>query len=208
MPDDSKKRSSVMQPIIDKVAATEFEPVEGVTADALDVVETKSLARQVLLKAYSANKAAKELAAEAAEKLARGLSQASRLFPNLAEDIAAQVPRATVRITPTVTPTITPASRFLKLLKKLPPVQALTMSYEAAALMSSKEQREKAWEQTQAMGERGYSSDDVGQSLQNALKNGAQGYLDPVGTIYGAGRGLKELFADDSKALKARLRKK
>lgn len=190
MPDDSKKRSSVMQPIIDKVAATEFEPVEGVTADALDVVETKSLARQVLLKAYSANKAAKELAAEAAEKL------------------AAQVPRATVRITPTVTPTITPASRFLKLLKKLPPVQALTMSYEAAALMSSKEQREKAWEQTQAMGERGYSSDDVGQSLQNALKNGAQGYLDPIGTIYGAGRGLKELFADDSKALKARLREK
>ena len=207
MPDDSKKRSSVMQPIIDKVAATEFEPVEGVTADALDVVETKSLARQVLLKAYSANKAAKELANEAAEKLAKEAA-AGRLFPKLAEELAQVYPRS--RTPPTVSspPQITPASRISKLVKRVPPAQALIMAYEAAALMSSKEQREKAWEQTQAMGERGYSSDDVGQSLQNAAKNGLQGFLDPIGTIYGAGRGLKELFADDSKALKARLREK
>ena len=208
MPDDSKKRSSVMQPIIDKVAATEFEPVEGVTADALDVAEANALVRQGFLKAYNARKASKlKLANEAAEKLAKEAA-AGRLFPKLAEELAQVYPRS--RTPPTVSspPQITPASRISKLVKRVPPVQALTMSYEAAALMSSKEQREKAWEQTQAMGERGYSSDDVGQSLQNALKNGAQGYLDPVGTIYGAGRGLKELFADDSKALKARLREK
>jgi hypothetical protein len=44
------------------------------------------------------------------------------------------------------------------------------------------------------MGERDYPADDIAQTYTNIAKNGLQGLLDPVGTIYGAGRGLKELM--------------
>ena len=68
------------------------------------------------------------------------------------------------------------------------------MAYETAPLINSEKQREKAYQQYKEMGERDYPADDIAQTYTNVVKNGLQGFLDPVGTIYGAGRGLKELM--------------
>ena len=51
-----------MPNVIDMVAATEFEPVEGVTADALDVTEVNSLLRKGVIKALEYKKEAKRAA--------------------------------------------------------------------------------------------------------------------------------------------------
>jgi Tfp pilus assembly protein PilE len=95
---------------------------------------------------------------------------------------------------PSKIPTSSKAGLLKKFTKGAPPAAAAIMAYETAALINSEEQREKAYQQYKEMGERDYSADDLPQTYANFAKNGLQGLLDPVGTIYGAGRGLKELM--------------
>lgn len=212
-----------MPNVIDMVAATEFEPVEGVTADALDVTEVNSLLRKGVIKALeykkeakraAESKLAKEAATRAAEsKLAKKAATRGLLFPDLAKHLerltqlkhgAGPTSPVTVQLPPRLPPRLPPqlltsAANVKKLIGKAPPAQALIIAYETGALLSSEKQREKAWQQSQDMAmERGYRWREAPlESSINAVKNGLQGALDPVGTIYGAGRGLKELIFDE-----------
>lgn len=178
MPTDSK----ILKPVSDVVAKTEYEIADGVNADGLDNMEMSNWLRTAVLKANDSIKTKKE--ATAAAQAVKTTASSGRLFPTLADDLANQYP---LRRTPTATPAIQPASKASKLLggvKKVSgPAQLLIMAYEAGNLATNPEAREKADEQYKEMGERDGLNTDV-------LKNAGQGFLDPMGTIYTAGKGL------------------
>jgi hypothetical protein len=161
------EKRSLLDPVADVVAKTEYEPVEGVTADALDSVQAAERAALLLKKALDAKKAA----------------EAAKAFTG-----------PTIALRADQIPTPPRASLLKKFTKGAPPAAAAIMAYETAALINSEKQREKAYQQYKEMGERDYPADDIAQAYTNFAKNGLQGFLDPVGTIYGAGRGLKELM--------------
>ena len=169
-----ERKRSLLDPVADVVAKTDREPVEGVSADALDAVQTAERA-YIIKKALDARKAA----------------EAAKAFtgPTIPlKDVAR------VALKPNQIPTSSRASFLKKFAKGAPPAAAAIMAYETAALINSQKQREKAYQQYKEMGERDYPADDIAQTYTNIAKNGLQGLLDPVGTIYGAGRGLKELM--------------
>ena len=152
------------------MAKTEFEPVDGVNADALDVVE----------------------GAGALSGLINRI-RASRL-PTVPSGPAPTIPLAG-KVTVTLpknlpTPKVSKVAQLGKLLgpaaKKLPGVNAAVMAYETMSLINSPEARQKARDQAEEMYKRG---DD---SIEADLKNMAQGVLDPVGTIYAANNALGE----------------
>lgn len=165
MPTDSR----VLKPISDYVAETEFE-VAGVNADALDVAEIKSLIKKGLIKAYNAKK--KKKAVEAVGSVTMAMPWKPRVLP------PAVVPNA-------ATSNVTKAAKLIgKGASKLPPVQAFINAYEAASLATNPEARKKADEQSKIMAARDRLH------LVDISKNAAQGFLDPMGTIYTAGKGV------------------
>jgi hypothetical protein len=174
--------SNILKPVSDAVAKTEYEIADGVNADALDNMEISNWLRTVVLKANDAVKTKKE--AEAAAQAVKTTAASGRLFPTLADDLANQYP---LRRTPPATPAIqsaSQASKWLGGLKKVAgPSQLLIMAYEAGNLATNPEARAKADEQYKEMGERDGLNTDI-------LKNAGQGFLDPMGTIYTAGKGL------------------
>ena len=178
MPTNSK----ILKPVSDVVAKTEYEIADGVSADALDNTEISNWLRTALLKANDVVKTKKE--ANAAAQAVKTTAASGRLFPTLADDLANQYP---LRRTPAATPVIQSASKASKLLggaaKVAGPAQLLIMAYEAGNLATNPEARAKADEQYKEMGERDGLNTDI-------LKNAGQGFLDPMGTIYTAGKGL------------------
>jgi len=168
-----ERKRSLLDPVADVVVKTDREPVEGVHADALDAAQTAERA-YIIKKALDAKKAA----------------EAAKAFtgPTIPLKDVARV------ALPNQIPTSSRASLLKKFTKGAPPAAAAIMAYETAALINSEKQREKAYQQYKEMGERDYPADDIAQTYTNIAKNGLQGLLDPVGTIYGAGRGLKELM--------------
>lgn len=163
-----KKRviSRTLEGVRRGVEETEFEPVEGVTADAVDAAE----ARALLLRLARMGKKAFQ-----ANKPPASISKVKEAFQ------AAKLPTS---IPKTKAPKL---SRVLgPLARKLPPVEAAALMYETMALINSEEAQEKAKEQANVMQERGYSAEGMS-------KNALQGLLDPAGTIYAAGDAFVDL---------------
>jgi hypothetical protein len=96
-----------------------------------------------------------------------------------------------------------------KLLKKgisqAPPLKAVVNAYEGLALLRSEKQRDKAYNQAEEIG--AYDFDDISGSLAKGARGMAQGYLDPMGTIYGAGahgaEAVKSIFGANQSAIEA-----
>lgn len=151
------------------VEKTEFEPVDGVNADALDVAE----GRGVL--SGSINRI-----------------RASRL-PTVPTGTGPTIPLrlpATVTLPKNLpTPKVSKLARLGRFLgplaKKLPGVNAGVLAYETMSLINSPEARQKARDQSEEMYRRG-------DSLEGNLKNMAQGVLDPVGVTFAAGEALAD----------------
>jgi hypothetical protein len=176
--------SRVLKPISDYVANTEME-VAGVNADALDAAEARSLIMKAAAKAYNAKK--KKKAAEATAQAVKTTAASGRLFPTLADDLANQYP---LRRTPAIqsasrASNLANAAKFMgKVGSKAPPVQAFINAYEAMSLATDPEARKKADEQSKIMAARDRLH------YADISKNAAQGFLDPMGTIYTAGKGI------------------
>jgi hypothetical protein len=164
--------SRVLKPISDYVAKTEIE-VAGVNADALDAAEARSLIMKSAAKAYNAKK--KKKAAEAAARITMAMPWKPRVPPT------AVVPSAVVSNLAKATT----AAKFIGgVASKAPPVQAFINAYEAMSLATDPEARKKADEQSKIMAARDRLH------YADISKNAAQGFLDPMGTIYTAGKGI------------------
>jgi hypothetical protein len=152
------------------VEKTEFEPVDGVNADALDVAEGRGVLSGLINRI-----------------------RASRL-PTVPSGPAPTIPLrppATVTLPKNIpTPQVSNMARLGKFLgpvaKKLPGANVGVVAYETASLINSPEARKKARDQSEEMYKRGDGS------IEADLKNIAQGVLDPVGTIYAANNALGE----------------
>ena len=141
---EKKKKKVLSQTLEDfrrNVDKTEFEPVEGVYADALDVAEVGDILSRLVRKVKAPNLPAPTIP----------LPATVQLPPNLILE--------------------TEASKLAKVLnpvaKRLPPAQLAALMYETAALANSEEAQEKAREQAEGMYKRGYSLEGVG---KNALQ--------------------------------------
>tara|TARA_R110000851_G_scaffold126371_5_gene257760 strand:- start:19242 stop:20165 length:924 start_codon:yes stop_codon:yes gene_type:complete len=165
------------------VDKTEFEPVDGVNADALDVVERGALFSNLF------------------QRIRRSkLPVPTGTGPT----IPIKIPTDPVRVTLTPEQSakwdesfkkhnkagkwskLSKLSKFLgPLAKKLPGVNAGVLAYETASLINSPEARQKARDQSEEMYRRG-------DSLEGNLKNMAQGVLDPVGVTFAAGEALAD----------------
>lgn len=164
------------------VEKTEFElpRVEGVTLDALDATEVKSLLQKGATKGLA---------------LARSKKTPTQTTP---------LRRPTVQLTTAQNPNPKNTKHLLKgagrgaaalkgVSKKIPPAAAAIMVYEAASLVNSEKAREKAREQHRVMGERDYFTGDVEQNIYNMGKNALQGAADPMGTFYGVGSAIGDI---------------
>lgn len=192
MDKDKKKKAALLDPVIDLVAKSDHIPygvVEGVSADALDVIQTGSRAN--LLKKALQN-----------QKL-RGLFKKT-----VASGPAPTIPlRLPVGVTPK--PNQIPKGRTLKnaskafkaALKRNPIVSPAVLAYETAAIITSEKARMDATNQAEDMAKRSAAGEDTpwhgyggstSEIAKNMAKNGFQGYLDPAGTIYAAGDGLTD----------------
>ena len=159
MSETNKKKvlSQTLEDLRRTVDKTEFEPVEGVYADALDVAEVGDILSRLVRKVKAPNLPAPTIP----------LPATVQLPPNLILK--------------------TEASKLAKLAKvlnpvakRLPPAQLAALMYETVALANSEEAQEKARERAEGMYKRGDSLEGVG-------KNALQGFLDPAGTVYAAG---------------------
>lgn len=164
--------SRVLKPLSDNVAKTEIE-VAGVTADALDAAEARSLIMKAMAKAYNAKQNKK--AVETAARVTMAMPWKPRVPPTTV------VPSAAAS-------TLAKATKAAKLIGKVsskaPPVQAFINAYEAMSLATDPEARKKADEQSKIMAARDRLH------YVDMSKNAAQGFLDPMGTIYTAGKGV------------------
>lgn len=166
MPTDSR----VLKPISDYVANTEIE-VAGVNADALDAAEARSLIMKALTKAYSAKE--KKKAVEGVVTMA--MPWKPRVPPTDVVPSAAASNLAKA----------TKVAKFIgKVSSKAPPIQAFINAYEGMSLATDPEARKKADEQSKIMAARDRLH------YADISKNAAQGFLDPMGTIYTAGKGV------------------
>ncbi len=151
------------------VEKTEFEPVDGVNADALDVAEGRGVLSGLINRIRS-----------------------SRL-PTVPSGPAPTIPLrlpATVALPKNIpTPQVSKMARLGKFLgpvaKKLPGANAGVLAYETMSLINSPEARQKARDQSEEMYRRG-------DSLEGDLKNMTQGVLDPVGVTFAAGEALAD----------------
>lgn len=164
------------------VEKTEFEPVDGVTADALDVVERGSNITNLI----------KRIRASRLPTVPSGGPTIPLKFPSDPVRVTLKVPSDPV--TPEQAAKwkdamnkhgkVSKWSKFAKFLgagaKKLPGANAGVLAYETMSLINSPEARQKARDQAEEMYKRGGT-------VGGNLKNMAQGYLDPVGTMYAAG---------------------
>ncbi len=159
----------MLKPVSDTVAKTEFE-VAGVTADALDAAEARSLMTKAFVKAYNAKKNKK--AVETATRVTMAMPWVPRVAPT--------------NVVPSAAPSnLAKAAKGLgKVSSRLPPVQAFINAYEAMSLATDPEARKKADEQSKIIAARDRLH------YEDMFKNAAQGYLDPMGTIYTAGKGV------------------
>ena len=162
----------------------------GVTYDVLDNIEVSNYAMNGLKKVsnYAMN----------------GLkTRATQATPRTVQISPTQATPRTVQLRPTQVPKKKIAEKVIQggskavaagkfLAKKAPPVTAAIMAYEAASLANSEEARDKAREQQRVMGERG-------SSMKGAVQNMAQGFLDPMGTLYGVGSAIGEIASIHSK---------
>lgn len=145
------------------VDKTEFEPVDGVNADALDVVERGALFSNLF------------------QRIRRSkLPVPTGTGPTIPVNLPATVTLPKNLPTPKVSK-LARLGKFLgPLAKKLPGVNAGVLAYETASLINSPEARQKARDQSEEMYRRGDWN----------LKNMAQGVLDPVGVTFAAGEAL------------------
>ena len=162
------------------VEKTEFQLPEGVTMDALDLAEAKSLLQKGATKVLG---------------LVRSKKPPTKIPPTRRPTV--QLPTDQNPNSKNTKPLLKGAGRGAAALKgvskKFPPAAAAIMAYEAAALANSEEAREKAREQYRVMGERDYSTGDVKQNIRNAGKNALQGLADPMGTLYGVGSAVGDI---------------
>ncbi len=148
------------------VGKTEFEPVDGVNADALDVVERGALFSNLFQRIRRSK-----------PPVPTGTGPTIPLAGKVTVTLPKNIP----------TPQVSKMARLGKFLgplaKKLPGVNAGVLAYETASLINSPEARQKARDQSEEMYRRG-------DSLEGNLKNMAQGVLDPVGVTFAAGEAL------------------
>ena len=141
--DKKEVLSQTLEGIRRSVDRTEFEPVEGVNADALDVVEGGSLLSRL---------ARKILAAKAAKA-----AKAPTIPLKITSQMANQTPKSGLKLLKTLAP----------IAKRIPPAELAVLMYETAALANSEEAREKAKKQAEDMYKRGNSVEGMG---KNALQ--------------------------------------
>lgn len=199
-----KKKAALLDPVIDLVAKSDHNPygvVEGVNADALDVAQTASRANLLIKKALQ-NKKVKELLKKAGTDGPAPtipLRQQPTVRVTVKRDPATQA-RSTASLSTNQIPkgqTLKNASKALKALKAVakrnPIVSPAVMAYETAAIITSEKARMKAINQAEDMLKRSEAGGSASERAKNMAKNGLQGFLDPVGTIYAAGDGLADL---------------
>lgn len=169
MSEEKKRRviSQTLENVRRGVEKTEVEPVEGVTADAIDGAE----AMATLLKLYRS--AEQKAASKPTPTLNKKPNISVRVPDHLISDLSDLKSPKYKRLAKSLKP----------LARRLPHVELSALGYETAALINSEEAREKAKEQANVMGERGYSAEGIN-------KNALQSLLDPAGTIYAAGDAL------------------
>ena len=169
--DMSARPSWALDSIRKYVEKTEFEPVDGVNADALDVVERGALFSNLF----------QRIGASRLPTVPTGTGPTIPLAGKVTVTLPKNLP----------TPQVSKMARLGKFLgplaKKLPGVNAGVLAYETASLINSPEARQKARDQAEVMSKRGGLFD-----LGGNLKNMGQGALDPVGTTYAAGDALAD----------------
>ena len=195
---DTVKKKVLSRPLDEVrryVEKTEFQLPEGVTMDALDLAEAKSLLQK---------SATKGLGLVGSKKPPTQTTPSRRPTVQLTKAQTTPSRRPTVQLTKAQSPNPKNTKQLLKgagrgaaalkgVSRKIPPAAALIMAYEAASLGNSEEARDKAREQYRAMGERDYPIGDVKQLTINAGKNALQGLADPMGTLYGVGSAVGDI---------------
>ena len=197
---DKKKKAALLDPVIDLVAKTDHMPygvVEGVSADILDTAQTGSRANHV------------KKALQERSKLGKLLQKTVTNGPAPTIPLM-QAPPATVSLKPNQIPKgqilKNAAKTFKAAVKNNPIVSPAIMAYETAAILTSEKARRDALNQAKGMAERSAAGEDApwhgygggaAEIAKNMAKNGLQGFLDPAGTIFAAGAGIKGLLFDE-----------
>ena len=206
MDKDKKKEADLLDPVIDLVAKTDHMPygvIEGVSADALDLAQTASRANRVKKALEERSKLGKLLQKTVTDGPAPTipLRQARPTTVTIGRLARDEMGRLREPTTVSLKPNQIPKGQILKnaaktfkaAVKKNPIVSPLVMGYETAAILTSEKARRDAINQAEDMAERSAAGEDApwhgygggaAEIAKNMAKNGLQGFLDPVGTIF------------------------
>ena len=195
-----KSRSSgvldVVAGLVDKTERKVGPEKHYVNADGLDLAES---ANSVYKRFKKFSNAAKSAGTAARAVVPRRAGETIRVTLNKAQQasFAAAIKKGSRKKL---------LKKFLKKgISQAPPLKAVVNAYEGLALLSSEKQRDKAYNQAEEIG--AYDFDDISGSLAKGARGMAQGYLDPMGTIYGAGahgaEAVKSIFGANQSAIEA-----